>query len=174
MTQEQILYRIDKIIEFANENYIRLLIEIEPSFDTMYIYVDAEYSTHITMLIKKYGLHDVKQTSIREIKWVLTDNRMFYPGNKAKMTIVRKTKVRHRFYNPNVSVKILAEGHIKLYFIGVHGEFTQEIVNNFRYLMSTMTEEEINNLGDSLEEYNYSRDYKFNRLGYNKYALYKY
>lgn len=176
MNRLQIIDKINHILRYARHNYIRLLIEIEPDYSKLWIYTDKGNGKAIGGQLTKYGLSDKKQSGIKTIKWVLTNEKVYYPGNRPKMTILKVAKgsIKHRFYKSDIVID--KDDNIKydILFVGVNGEIPEYIKDRFVMLTAILDDEEVDDLHNMLLYYEYPECYKVNRLSKNKLALYRY
>jgi hypothetical protein len=176
MNRLQLVDKLNHILRYARKNYMRLLIEIEPDYKKLWIYTDRGNEEAIASQLMKYGLADKKKSGIITIMWGLTCEKMYYPGNRPKMSFLKmaKGKIKKRFYNPNVNIDKDTNNRYEILFIEIKGEIPEIIKDRFVALTAVMKEEEVDDMHNLLLYYEYPECYKVNRLGEKKLALYKY
>lgn len=176
MNKLQIIEKFNNVLRYAKQNYIRLLIEIEPDYKKIWIYTDRGNEKAIASQLKKHGLCDVRNTGINIVKWTLTNKKIYYPGNKPKMHFlnVAKGEIAQRFMKHDVNVTEERNDRYIIYYVEIGNDIPEIIKDRFTLLISMITEKEINRIPEMLDYYGYDKTYKFNRLSKKELALYRY
>lgn len=151
MNKFLLLDRLGKIIKYAKDNYIRLLIEADPGYTKLYIYTDKIHYSLVEKQVLKYAID-------RPLKWSLTDEKMYYPETALHLLEMEKGEVKKRFFNSNVNVTKEYIGKTLVYFVDVKGKFDKE---EKKAILDKISNGSIDGL-------------KANRIGKNRVAVYKY
>lgn len=174
MTKFLLLDRLSKILKYAKDNYIRLLIEADPGYTKLYIYVDKIFYTHISKLIIEYGIskHFQLMGIDTPIKWTLTDEKMYYPNLDPELHMLQMEKgdISKTFYNSNVPINTIYKNGILIYLVAIHGKFKSEEIDKIAEQTKDIQVEDL----DNIVKNSYIKEYKLNRIGKNRLSIYKY
>jgi hypothetical protein len=176
MNRLQLIDKINHVLRYARQNYIRLLIEVEPDYRKLWIYTDKGNEKAIFSQLTKYGLSNKKKTGIVTVVWTITNEKIYYPGNRPQLHFLKmaKRKVKHMFYKSDVKVDKDENDKYKIIFVEINGVIPEIIKDRFVALTSMLGEEELDKLQETLLYYEYPECYKANRLSKDRIGLYRY
>jgi hypothetical protein len=173
MTESLLLKRLNKILLYCKKNHIRLLIEADPEYTKLHIYIDDEHKYQIIKQMQKYGIEKHYEDKGVKLGLVGTNEKIYYLNKNPvlKLLDVKKDKLMKRFYNSDTKVDIEHNGKETIYYVSVHGEF-EEFVRV--WISELLKEEGIEKFVKNYENHNFPDNYKLNRLGHKRLAVYRY
>jgi hypothetical protein len=170
MTKEVLIFRLEEIVRYSKKNHMRILIEVEPDFNKIYIYMDTINHKEIAAQILKYRIphHFHKERINNPIKVTLTSEKMYYPLQTVVVLPAKKGRLHRWFYNPDVKTEKEFVGNSLLYFVSIRGEFDE--------LVKACIIDNVKNNGvDCIERsITLPDDYKFNYINKERISFYKY
>lgn len=166
MNKGLLLDRIDKLLKHAKSINARMLIEVEPSYEKLYLYTD------------KYTYGPVQERIVRlgftvDIKYTLTNEKMYYPYEEPTVHMLtrEKGKLYKRFYDPTVDVKRTYAGDSMVYYVSVKQDFELRLIEKIELYIREFG---IDRFVRNFRKLGIKEEYKLNRIGDNRLAIYRY
>lgn len=160
------MQKIDRVVKYAKENYFRLLVQVNPDFQTIHVFCDQEHYNFIARSILNNDI-DVA------VKWILTDEQIIYPEKNVEILKENKGKLTTRFLR-NIKVDRNWNGEIMICFVPVGDDFTKNEKQDLLSNIASFGKEKLDSFITNFSMMAESTRCKINRVGEHKLCVYKF
>lgn len=163
---EELIIKLHNVVEYCRKYYIRILIELDPNYDNIYIHTDIWSQFYVQRELAKNNI-DPDQN----IKFTITNEKIYYPKEQDMTVLQEKRETIKRFYNSKIDVICINMKEAKLILVPIHQEFDKKITKKLKEIFMFNS---IENIRKKFKEIDLTAEYKRNIAYNNRFIVFRY